>query len=161
MQGCDASRARRFSRNLWRPAKPETMTIFVRDLMHRDVITCSSRMPFIEAIRKLVQQNREALVVVDEFGRAIGVFGKQEIIQAYTHHGANFDQLAELVALDVMRPGGPEIPPDIPAITAAQLMLDQSLREVYVMHHPDSARPDRPVGLFTLDDVLQHLAETD
>lgn len=136
-------------------------TKFVRDLMHRDVITCPSRMSFVEAIRTLVQRRREALVVVDEYGRAVGVFGKQEVIQAYTRHGANVDQLADLIVLDAMRSSVPEIPPDIPAITAAQLMLDQGLREVYVMHHPDSARPDRPVGVFTLDDVLQHLAETD
>ncbi len=72
-------------------------------------------------------------------------------IGVITHH----DQIP--IVADVMRVDIPEIPPDIPAIVAAQIMLDQGVREMYLMHHDGGIR--WPAAALRFKDVLQCLAE--
>jgi len=135
------------------------MTKFVRDLMHIGVVTCPIDTPVLNAIKTLKSKNLESLVVLDKYSRAVGVFGRPEVIAAYTRAGANPHHLKRLTVFDMMRPNIPEIPPSIPAVTAAQIMIDQSLREMFIMHHQDGGTPDRPVGVLSVDDVITYLAD--
>jgi hypothetical protein len=56
----------------------------------------------------------------------------------------------------VMDPDIPEVPPDIPATAAAQIMLDEGIREIYLMHHGGGS--SWPAAVLRFEDVLRYLA---
>ena len=58
-----------------------------------------------------------------------------------------------------MRPDIPEIPSDIPAAAAAQIMLDQGVRGLYLMHHDGGI--SWPAAVIRVEDVLRHLVDGD
>lgn len=128
----------------------------VRDLMHIGVPTCRVDTPFVETVQKLLREHLETLVVLDERGHAVGVFTRPDIVAAYGRSGAGLYDEEPLTVAEVMRPEIPEVPPDIPAMTAAQIMLDLKVREIYLMHHDCGIR--WPAAAFRFEDVLQHLA---
>jgi CBS domain-containing protein len=129
---------------------------YVRDLMHIGVSTCRTDTPIVEAVRTLLRENLEALIVLDGNGHAVGVLGRREVVVAYAQAGARSRGSETASAADVMRPDIPEVPADIPAIVAAQIMLDQGLREVYLMHH--AAGISWPAAVLRFEDVLRYLA---
>ena len=103
---------------------------FVRDLMSVGVATCSPDTPVVQIAEILLEKNLEALVVLDDGeGHALGVIGQDELIKAFVRGGAE-----NLKAEDIMRDGTPQIPPDIPLAAAAQIMQDQSVRVLFIMH---------------------------
>ena len=132
-------------------------TTLVRDLMHIGVPTCGAGVTLPEAVRRLISDDLESLVVLDEHGHAIGLFGRQEAVAAYGISGARKRPLESLTVADVMSQKIPEIPPDIPAPVAVQLMLDQHRRELYLMHHDGGIC--WPSAVLRFDDVLNHLAK--
>ncbi len=129
---------------------------FVRDLMHIGVSTCRANTSVAEAARTLLRENLEALIVLDGNGHAIGVLGRREIVAAYTQTGTRSHGLETATAGDVMCPDIPEVPADIPAIVAAQIMLDQGVREVYLMHHAGGI--SWPAATLRFEDVLRYMA---
>ena len=98
-------------------------TTLVRDLMQIGVPTCRAGVTLLEAVRRLINDGLESLVVLDEHGHAIGLFGRKEAVAAYGISGARNYALNSLTVADVMSQQIPEIPPDIPAPAAVQLML--------------------------------------
>jgi predicted transcriptional regulator len=133
------------------------MTVkFVRDLMHIGVTTCRADTPLLEAVRILLRENLESLIVLDSNGHAVGMLGRREVVAAYARSGASPRGCETLTVADVMCPDIPEIPPDIPAIAAAQIMLDQDVRELYLMHH--AAGIGWPAAVLRFEDILRHLA---
>jgi crotonyl-CoA carboxylase/reductase len=129
---------------------------FVRDLMHIGVSTCRTNTSVAEVARTLLRENLEALIVLDGNGHAIGMLSKREVVAAYARAETRSRGGPTLTAADVMRPDIPEVPADIPAIAAAQIMLDQGVREVYLMHH--AAGISWPAAALRFEDVLRYLA---
>jgi CBS domain-containing protein len=128
----------------------------VRDLMHIGVNTCRNDTLLVEAAHTLLQERLESLIVLDERGHAVGMLTRPDVVAAYGRSGAKAQGHTPLTAADAMRPDIPEIPPDIPATTAAQMMLDQDARDMYLMHHDGGIR--WPAAVFRFDDVLRYLA---
>ena len=134
----------------------------VRDLMHIGVATIRANTSLSEAICILLRDKLEALIVLDDNGYAAGLFGRQEAVAAYGLSGANRSGFQTLTVADAMRPDIPEIPPDIPAKAAAQIMLDRGMRELYLMHHDGGV--SWPAAALRFEDILHDLAakfETD
>jgi Mg/Co/Ni transporter MgtE len=129
---------------------------FVRDLMHIGVSTCPIGTSVAEAARTLLRENLEALIVLDGNGHAVGLLGRREVVAAYARAGTGSLGGGALTAADAMHPDIPEVPADIPAIAAAQIMLDQGVREVYLMHH--AAGISWPAAVLRFEDVLRYLA---
>ncbi len=129
---------------------------YVRDLMHIGVSTCRTNISVAEAARTLLRENLEALIVLDGNGHAVGVLGRREVVAAYAQAGTHSGSVETAAAGDVMRLDIPEVPADIPAIVAAQIMLDQGIREVYLMHH--AAGISWPAAVLRFEDVLRYLA---
>ena len=129
---------------------------FVRDLMHIGVSTCRTNTSVAEAARTLLRENLEALIVLDDNGHAVGLLGRREVVAAYAQAGTRSRSSETATAGDVMRLDIPEIPADIPAIVAAQIMLDQGVREVYLMHHAGGI--SWPAAMLRFEDVLRYLA---
>jgi len=128
----------------------------VRDLMQIGVVTCPIDMPLAEAVRVLLKNGLESLVVLDETGHAAGLCGRREVVAAYGLSGTRNSEDGTLTVADVLRPDIPQIPPDIPATAAAQLMLDQGIRELYLLHHDGGI--SWPAAVLRFDDILRHLA---
>ena len=103
--------------------------LLVRDLMTVGVKTCPPQTPVSELAQLFLEQCLEEIIVLDE-GKALGVVGQAEII-------ANFfqEESKSLKAVDIMREGVPQIPPDIPITAAAQIMHDQGVRSLFLMHN--------------------------
>lgn len=136
-------------------SKPSTSRL-VRDLMQIGVTTCPAQTPVVEAVQILLKEELESLIVLDENGHAIGLFSRREAIAAYGHP-QGYDNLT---VAEVARPDIPEAPPDIPATAAAQLMLDQNVRELYLMHHDSGI--GWPAAKLGFAELLRHLtAETE
>jgi CBS domain-containing protein len=101
---------------------------YVRDLMSVGVLTCSADTPIQEIAKRFLEKALDDMVVL-EAGHAIGVISPTELVRALTRQ-----DIANLKASDVMREGVPKAPPDIPLEVAAQIMLDQGVRSLFMMH---------------------------
>ena len=124
----------------------------VRDLMTVGVPTCPPDTRLVDLVRLMLEKNWEAVVVLDgEEGHAIGIFSQDELVKAYLREEAR-----SLKVEDIMREGVPQIPPDVPLMVAAQLMLDQHVRAFFLMHN--AAGVTYPAAMITYRHLMRHLA---
>ena len=122
----------------------------VRDVMHREVISCRVDAPLREVARLLDSERINALVVVDEGGDLSGVVSQTDLVKA-------FDQQWEsMVAEDVMTPDVVTIVADIPVRAAVELMVDNQIHRVVITQ--GGLAPRRPVGVLSMTDVVQEMA---
>lgn len=125
--------------------------MLVRDLMSVGVLTCSPTTPLVNLTRVLLEKDMEAAVVLDDQGHAAGVVSRDELVRAYSQ--GDFEVKT---AEDVMRDGVPQVPPDIPLTAAAQIMQDQNLRIVFLMHHAGGI--EYPAAMLSYKHFLRHMA---
>ena len=128
----------------------------VRDLMSVGVATCPPNMPIAQVARLLLAPQPfggqlEAVVVLDDDGNAAGCVSQDDLVQAYTR-----DNHRDLTAGDVMCENVPQVPPDIPLGSAAQLMRDHGWRVVYIMHQAGGIL--YPAAMLSYTHLLRHMA---
>jgi CBS domain-containing protein len=119
--------------------------------MHRGVITCWTDEPVVDVVRRLCEYNINAIFVLDESGRAVGVVSQTDLARAYVQ-----DQWQDQTASTVMDPDVVTIPGDIPLNVAIELMLDRRMRRILIVQ--GGRRPNRPVGVLSLSDVMREMA---
>lgn len=138
--------------------QPETEATprLVRDLMSVGVPTCSLETPIVELTRILLEKELEAFVVLDKQGHAQGVVSRHDLVRVYAQAEAARKPYESLTAGEVMQDGVPQVPPDIPLSTAAQIMQDQGVRVLYMMHHAGGIA--YPAAMLTYKHLLRHLA---
>ena len=125
------------------------MAKLVRDLMKIGVPTCTLETPLAEVARIMVRDQADSLIVMDEFG-ACGVVSQSDLVHAYSR---NFTLLA---AKDVMTDKIISIPPEAALTTAANLMQDEKVHQVFIMHeHPG---PSRPSAVITTRAIVREMA---
>ncbi len=124
----------------------------VRDMMQIGVVTCPDHTRLPEAVKILLRDNLEALVVLDKNGHAAGLFGRTEAAGQYGLMGINRQAWQTRTVAQEMSRDIPELPPDIPAPAAAQMMLDWGVRVAYLMHHDSGIR--WPAAELRIDDLL-------
>jgi len=130
------------------PSPPQ----LVRDLMSVGVLTCSPDTLAVELARILLEKDLEGAVVLDDYGRAAGIVSRDDLVRAY----ATGEELHGLPVQAVMQEGVPQIPPDIPLTAAAQIMQDQNLRIVFLMHHAGGI--EYPAAMLSYKHLLRHMA---
>jgi CBS domain-containing protein len=124
----------------------------VRDLMSVGVATCSPDTPIVDIARLLVENSLEAVVVLDPVeGHALGIVSQDELMQAYSQGEAR-----SMRAEDIMRDGVPQVRPDIPLGVASQLMRDQGVRVLFIMHHAGGI--EYPAAYISYRHLLRHIA---
>lgn len=128
-----------------------TERLLVRDLMSVGVATCPPDTLIVEIARLLLDKQLEAIVVLDQEGHAVGVVSQDELVEAYTR-----DNWRDLTAEAVMCDGVPQVPPDIPLTAAAQIMQDQRVRVLFLMHHAGGI--EYPAAALSYRSILRHLA---
>ena len=125
--------------------------ILIRDLMAVGVATCPPKTPIVEVARLLLDKQLEAVVVLDMEGEAVGVVGQEELVKGYSR-----DNCRNLTAEDIMTENVPQIQPDLPLTAAAQIMRDQHVRVLFIMHHAGGIR--YPAASLSYRHLLRHLA---
>ena len=128
------------------------MTRWVRDAMHRGVISCRLDTPLEEIAQRLMEYQINALFVLDQSGKACGVVSQTDLVRAYVQGG-----WSDLVAEDIMTPGVVTVVPDIPVTAAAQLMLDKNIHRLLIVQ--GGLVPDRPVGVLSMSDIVREMAQ--
>lgn len=124
---------------------------FVRDVMKRGVITCQMDTPLPEVARKMVENQVDAVVVVDPSGEVGGIITQTDLVRAYSQ------EYGKMVAEDVMTPKVTTVIPDIPVAAAAMLMLDAKVHQLIIVHEKPATQ--RPVGILSMRDIVQEMAE--
>ncbi len=125
------------------------MTKLVRDVMKIGVPVCTRATTLANVARLMAQERATAIIVMDDFG-ACGVVSQSDLLQAFTR---NYELLtAEEVMTDVIY----SVSPDAPITTAAHMMLDERVHQVFVMH--DHPGPARPSAVVTLNALVREMA---
>ena len=125
--------------------------ILVRDLMTVGVPTCKLGTPVVEIARFLLEQNVEAMCVLDDEGNGVGVVGSEELAIAYSR-----DDVRSLTAEQVMREGMPTLQADMPLTLAVLFMRDHDTRIAYMIHN--AAGIIYPAAYLTYRHLLRYLA---
>jgi len=125
----------------------------VRDLMTVGVLTCTPQTIVSEIAQLLLDHDLDEVIVLDD-GKALGVVGQDDLVAAFAR-----DNAKSLTAIQVMREGVPQIPPDIPLTAAAQIMRDQGVRTFFLMHH--AAGIEYPAAALSYKHYLRLLAAED
>ena len=123
----------------------------VRDVMHRGVITCWADEHLIDVARRLCEYDINALFVLDDSGRAVGVISQTDLAQAYVQSDWPQRTADEIMANDVVTITG-----DIRLDVAIQIMLDKHIHRLLIVQ--GGRTPNRPVGVLSLSDVITEMA---
>jgi CBS domain-containing protein len=100
----------------------------------------------------ILDKKLDSIIVLDsEGGHALGVVSQEELVQAYIRNDSK-----SLTAEEVMREGIPQIPPDIPLAVAVQMMRDQKVRTLFLMHHAGGI--DYPAAYISFTHIVRYLA---
>jgi CBS-domain-containing membrane protein len=118
----------------------------VRDLMTVGVTTCAPETPITVVARLLLDDDLEAVIVLDREGHAAGMISQDELVRAYAR-----GETRGLTAEQIMREDVPEVPPDIPLTAAAQIMQDRRVRVFFLMHHSDGINYRHVLRLLAAD----------
>jgi len=118
------------------------------------VPTCKTDSLVADIARFLLEQDVEAMCVLDAEGHGIGVVGCDELVKAYGREGAE-----SLTAEDVLSEGVPELKAEHPVAAAAQMMRDKGTRIAYLMHN--AAGIAYPAAFISYRHILRHLAAKD
>ena len=125
------------------------MTKLVRDIMKIGVPTCTLETSLSEVAKIMARDQSDALIVMDESG-ACGVVTQSDLVRAYSR---NFELLA---AKDVMTDRIISIAPETALTAAANLMQDEQVHQVFIMHeHPG---PSRPSAVVTMRAIVREMA---
>jgi len=115
------------------------------------VFTCPPETPIDKLAAVMLEKQLEAVVVQDAEGHAVGVVSEYELVQAYGRGDFN-----GLSAEDIMRDDVPQMPPELPLPVASQIMQDQKIRTVFLMHHAGGI--EYPAALLSYRNLLRHIA---
>ncbi len=127
---------------------------YVRDLMTVGVFTCPANTLVPDIARLMIEHGLEAVAVLDHEGHAVGMISQHELVQSYAR-----EDCRSLTAEQIMREDIPQIPPDIPLTAAVQIMQDQGVRVLFLLHNSDGIQ--YPAALLSYRHVLRHLAAQD
>lgn len=124
------------------------------------VDTCKMDTPVLDLARLMLDKNIEAVVVLDDEGCAQGVVSMEELSKLYPRFvEAGAGSLEDLTAGKVMREGVPQVLPEMPLAAAAQMMHDQGVRAVFLMHA--SAGIEYPAAVLTYQHLVRHMTAKD
>ena len=127
---------------------PDSVTsapLLVRNVMTVGVPVCRDA-ELCGAVRvRLEAQSAQVVVALDDDGLACGWADLERLVAA--------DPTQPVSA--VMDEDIPEIPPDIPALAAAQIMRDRGARFLFLMHNwPGEPRPAAVVSLQAIENRI-------
>jgi len=133
------------------------MTILVRDLMHRGLITCRQDAALGQVAVMLTQHHVHALVVVDRDRRPIGLISDFDLL-AGEWLSADSESLAvmrKLTAGDLMSHPITSVEASVPLTEAAHLMLEKDISRLLV------TEDGKPAGMIAGSDFVASIARAE
>ncbi len=116
------------------------MTLLVRDVMTIGVPVCRDTETCGEVAARL---KGDVVVALDEDGMACGWVTRERLAGAESTR-----TVSEVMDEDI-----PTVPPDIPVEAAAQLMRDQGVNYLFLMHDwPGEPRPSAVISLKSIEE---------
>jgi CBS domain-containing protein len=126
------------------------MDSYIRDVMHRGVVTCLVSASAATIAKIMVDNNVSALVVIDERLNACGVVSKTNLLGLYGK------DLSLTIAEDIMSSKLLTVSPDALVCDAIHVMLEHKIHQLVIVTEAGAHR--RPVGIFTSGDVVSLMA---
>lgn len=123
----------------------------VRDVMHRGVIICWADEQLIDVALRLCEYDINALFVLDDSGRAVGVISQTDLARAYVEGDWKKRTADKIMATDVVTITG-----DILLDVAIRVMLDKKIHRLLIVQ--GGRTPNRPVGVLSLSDIVTEMA---
>ncbi len=125
------------------------MPKLVRDLMRIGVPTCDPDTRLPQVARIMAREESDAVIVMAEYG-ACGVVTCTDLVKVYPRN-------SELItAKEVMTDRILTVAPDAAVTTAAHMMMDERVHQLFIMHeHPG---PSRPSAIITMRDLVREMA---
>ncbi len=125
------------------------MERLVRDIMKIGVPTCTRDMKLTQVAQIMARENADAVIVMDEYG-SCGVLSASDLAGAFSRN------YALISAGDVMTEKIISIDPETPLTTAANLMQEERVHQLFLMHeHPG---PSRPAAVITERAIVREMA---
>lgn len=125
------------------------MEKLVRDIMKIGVPTCNRDDKLPKVAQIMARENADAIIVMDEFG-SCGVISQTDLVHAYPRN------VQMLSAGELMTDKIITIEPETPVTTAASIMQDEKVHQVFIMHeHPG---PSRPSAVLTMRAIVRDIA---
>jgi predicted transcriptional regulator len=126
------------------------MSVRVCDIMHKGVITCSSKESLRNVAAMLDDNQFRSVVVVNENGEVWGLITYMEVL---AHHQDDADTVQ---ASQIMRPYRIEVDPQWPVEKAIELM--KKLKHYHLIIVDPHVGTRWPVGMLTSFDIVQYMA---
>ncbi len=114
------------------------------------VESCSLDTSITDLATIFLEKGIDSIIVLDQ-GNAAGIIETRDIVRAFSSQ-----DYQALKAQDILRENVPQVPPDIPLQAAAQIMLDQGVHTLYLMHHAGGI--EYPAAKISRWHILRYLA---
>lgn len=128
----------------------------IKDVMTMGVVTVKFYEPLKDVLERLEGNGISAIVVVDDQGEAMGIVSHFDIIQ-YLKDRSQAD-FSRMNAEDVMTPFTISIRPEKTLKDAAELMVDNKIHRLPVLHSV-AYKKYIPVGIISASDIVRILTE--
>jgi CBS domain-containing protein len=125
----------------------------VAEILHhkgRHVSTVRSTERVAAAIKKLYDERIGALVVLDRWGKLVGMFSERDVIHALAQHGA------EALEYEVHELMTPEVTTCAPGDGLAEVM---AVMTVHRVRHLPVMESGQLVGIVSIGDLVKHRLE--
>lgn len=127
--------------------------VFVREVMHQGVVSCSPDTTIRDAARLMVKAGVRALVVMDGDCGLAGIVSQTDLVNATLVH-PSVRYWDGLRVRDVMTRQVLTVTPDMKLEDAARLLVQSKVHRLVVVSSDD---PCRPVGVLSVGDIVRDL----
>lgn len=126
---------------------------FVRDVMHKGVVTCPEDIQLPDAARLMALQSVRALVITDDKCGMCGILSQSDLVNAKLEYP---DQEAwrKLTVAEVMTRTVLTVKPSDTLAVAAKTMVQNHIHRIVVV---DDADPCSAVGVLSMGDLVRDM----
>ncbi|WP_338620624.1 EAL domain-containing protein [Paludibacterium sp. THUN1379] len=113
--------------------------------MSREILTGPPSMLVTEAAQRMSERRCSAILIVDEAGRALGIWTETDAVRPELHEGA----VAPLRLSDVMTSPVATLPPETTVQDAVVMFHDKRIRHALIEHD------QHPLGILSMSDIIR------
>ncbi|MCS7059802.1 MAG: CBS domain-containing protein [Anaerolineae bacterium] len=127
--------------------------IYVREVMHQGVVSCSPDTTIRDAARAMVKAGVRALVVTDDACGLVGIVSQTDLVNATLVH-PNVHYWDGVRVRDVMTSPVATVTPETKLEDAARMLVEKRIHRLVVVSEDD---PCKPVGMLSMGDIVRDL----
>jgi signal-transduction protein with cAMP-binding, CBS, and nucleotidyltransferase domain len=125
----------------------------LNQMKHFHPATCREETTLLDAARRMIEEDRSALIVVDESECLVGILSRTDLLRAKVEHGSWMDEPVERwMSEEVVT-----IPAAAHLSEVARLLLERRIHQVVAVEEKDG-RP-HPVAVISNTDVIYQMTK--